>query len=80
MANIDVSADWFNQQYDLQLTYDLISTLLLFFVIFLFNYFNTRSKKLNVRKGKVENLDLFVKRKKTIALFSTSIIDIFSSF
>ena len=69
MANIDVSANWFNQQYDLQLTYDLISTLVLFFIIFLFNYFNTRSKKLNPKKGKIENLDLFVKRKKTIALF-----------
>ena len=52
-----------------QLTYDLISTLVLFFIIFLFNYFNTRSKKLNPKKGKIENLDLFVKRKKTIGLF-----------
>ena len=69
MANIDVSANWFNQQYDLQLTYDLISTLVLFFIIFLFNYFNTRSKKLHPKRGKIENLDLFVKRKKTIALF-----------
>ena len=51
------------------LPYDLISTLVLFFIIFLFNYFNTRSKKLNPKKGKIENLDLFVKRKKTIALF-----------
>ena len=69
MANIDVSANWFNQQYDLQLTYDLISTLVLFLIIFLFNYFNTRSKKLHPKRGKIENLDLFVKRKKTIALF-----------
>jgi len=69
MANIDVSANWFNQQYDLQLTYDLISTLVLFFIIFLFNYFNTRSKKLNPKKGKIENLDLFVKRKKPLHFF-----------
>ena len=53
MANIEVNADWFNQEYDLQLTYDLISTLVLFFVIFLFNYFNTRSKKLNLKKVKI---------------------------
>ena len=52
MANIDVSANWFNQQYDLQLTYDLISTLVLFFIIFLFNYFNTRSKKLHPKRVK----------------------------
>jgi hypothetical protein len=35
----------------------------------LFNYFNTRNKKINLKKEKVENLDLFVKRKKTIGLF-----------
>ena len=34
MANIDVTADWFNQQYDLQLTYDLISTLYYFLSFF----------------------------------------------
>ena len=32
MANIDVTADWFNQQYDLQLTYDLI----IYFLYFIF--------------------------------------------
>ena len=26
MANIEVNADWFNQEYDLNFTYDLIST------------------------------------------------------
>ena len=72
MANIDVSANWFNQQYDLQLTYDLISTLVLFFIIFLFNYFNTRSKKLHPKRGKIENLDLFVKRKNHSSFPSTS--------
>lgn len=68
IANLEISTDWFNQKYDLQLTYDLISTLLLFFIIYLYTYYNTRNKSLNIKKHKIENLDVFVKRKKTIAL------------
>jgi hypothetical protein len=68
LANLDLTADWFNQKYDLQLTYDLISTLVLFVIIYLYNYYNTKNKSLVKQKEKVENLDVFIKRKKTIAL------------
>ena len=68
IANLEISTNWFNQKYDLQLTYDLISTLVLFFIIYLYTYYNTRNKSLNIKKHKIENLDVFVKRKKTIAL------------
>jgi len=68
IANLEISTDWFNQKYDLQLTYDLISTLVLFLIIYLYTYYNTRNKSLNIKKHKIENLDVFVKRKKTIAL------------
>ena len=68
IANLEISTDWFNQKYYLQLTYDLISTLVLFFIIYLYTYYNTRNKSLNIKKHKIENLDVFVKRKKTIAL------------
>lgn len=68
IANLEISTDWFNQKYDLKLTYDLISTLVLFFIIYLYTYYNTRNKSLNIKKHKIENLDVFVKRKKTIAL------------
>jgi hypothetical protein len=53
IANLEISTDWFNQKYDLQLTYDLISTLLLFFVIYLYTYYNTRNKSLNIKKHKI---------------------------
>jgi hypothetical protein len=68
LANLDLTADWFNQKYDLQLTYDLISTLVLFVIIYFYNYYNTKNKSLIIKKEKVENLDVFIKRKKTIAL------------
>ena len=34
----------------------------------MYTYYNTRNKSLNIKKHKIENLDVFVKRKKTIAL------------
>ncbi len=68
LANLDLTADWFNQKYDLQLTYDLVSTLVLFLIIYLYNYYNTKNKSVVTKKEKVENLDVFIKRKKSIAL------------
>jgi hypothetical protein len=80
MANIDVTANWFNQQYDLQLTYDLISTLVLFFIIFLFNYFNTRSKKLHPKRGQNRKSRSICKTKKNHCSFPPSSFNIFSLF
>ena len=68
IANIDLTSDWFNQKYDLQLTYDLISTLILFLIIYLYYYFNTKSKSITKKIEKVDNLEAFIKRKKSIAL------------
>ncbi|MFO7719870.1 MAG: hypothetical protein R6W85_05445 [Gillisia sp.] len=36
LANLKISADWFSIKYDLQFTYDILTTLLLFFLIYLF--------------------------------------------
>ena len=69
MANIDLTSNWFHEKYDLQLTYDLMSTVILFLLIFLFYYFNTKHKSIAKKIEKVDNLDQFIKRKKTIALF-----------
>ena len=68
IANIDLTSSWFQEKYDLQLTYDLLSTLVLFFIIFLFYYFNTKHKSIAKKIEKVANLELFIKRKKTIAM------------
>ena len=68
IANIDLTSSWFQEKYDLQLTYDLLSTLVLFFIIFLFYYFNTKHKSIAKKIEKVDNLELFIKRKKTIAM------------
>lgn len=41
-SNLTISSDWFTLKYDLQFTYDLITSLILFFLIYLFY---TQSKK-----------------------------------
>ena len=69
IANIDLSSNWFYEKYDLQLTYDLVSTVALFFMIYLFNYYNTKNKSSISITNRSENLNTFIKRKKTIALF-----------
>lgn len=43
LANLELSSDWFSIQNDLQFTYDIIGTLILFFLIFLFFLLNKRS-------------------------------------
>ena len=68
IANIDLTSNWFSQKYDLQLTYDLISTIILFLIIYLYYYFNTKSKSITKKIEKVDNLDAFIRRKKSIAL------------
>ena len=37
LANLNISAEWFTLKYDLQFTYDLASTLLLFYLIYIFS-------------------------------------------
>lgn len=37
LANLKISPEWFSLKYDLQFTYDLASTLLLFFLIYIFS-------------------------------------------
>lgn len=37
LANLNISPEWFTLKYDLQFTYDLASTLLLFFLIYVFS-------------------------------------------
>ena len=61
--NLD-SNDWFNNPDNLQITYDLISILILFFLIYLFNFVKS---KIENRKG-IKNIDRFIDSKKIISV------------
>ena len=61
--NLD-SNDWFKNPDNLQITYDLISILILFFLIYLFNFVKS---KIENRKG-IKNIDRFIDSKKIISV------------
>ena len=44
LSNLRISGDWFNIKYDLQFSYDLATSLLMFFLIYLF-YLQSEPKK-----------------------------------
>ena len=54
LANLKMSSDWFTLKYDLQFTYDLISTLLLFYLIYVFS---TQSKRRFTSANSQANID-----------------------
>ena len=61
--NLD-SNDWFQNPDNLQITDDLISILILFFLIYLFNFVKS---KIENRKG-IKNIDRFIDSKKIISV------------
>ena len=61
--NLD-SNDWFKNPDNLQITYDLISILILFFLIYLFNFVKS---KIENKKG-IKNIDRFIDSKKIISV------------
>lgn len=68
LSTLSLSSDWFKIKYDLQFTYDLIASVLLFFLIILF-YIKSkkrfRDEKLNVHQ--IEGITRFIKIKKVLA-------------
>tara|TARA_B100001079_G_scaffold107875_1_gene92732 strand:+ start:484 stop:1353 length:870 start_codon:yes stop_codon:yes gene_type:complete len=58
------SNDWFNNVDNLQITYDLICILILFFLIYLFNYVKSNIEN---KKG-VKNINRFIDSKKIISV------------
>ncbi len=74
LANIELTANWFNEKYDLQLTYDVVTALVLFLLIYLFHYINKR--EVNAPQSFTElpaNIQQFVRRKRALA---TSLVPI----
>ena len=66
LSTLELSANWFEIKGDLQFTYDLLASLLLFYLIFLFQ----KQGRLKTIKAIGENnvIQRFVRRKKLIAI------------
>lgn len=69
LAQLDLEKSWFSSKDDLQFTYDIGSTLIIFTLIFLFYYLN--SKRPSVKKGDLnqqEQTQKFIQTKKRLAV------------
>ena len=69
LSNLTLTTDWFNLKYDLQFTYDLATSILMFFLIYLFyvqSKITYNSKPLN--QSQIGAVSRFVKIKKVIAV------------
>ncbi len=68
LSNLSLSTDWFKIKYDLQFTYDLIASIVLFFLIYLFYKQSKTNYIADVSpKPAVEGVVRFIKIKKIIA-------------
>jgi len=75
LSNLSLTTDWFTIKYDLQFTYDLATSILMFFLIYLFyvqSKITYNSKPLN--QSQLGAVSRFVKIKKIIA---TALVPIF---
>lgn len=68
MANIDLSEYWLQNNYDLQLTYDLITTLVLFALVWVFVRLNRQSIRMKPSDSSTAVLQNLVRRKKIMAV------------
>ena len=82
LSAIELSSDWFEIKGDLQFTYDLLASIILFYLIFQFEKQGTRkSLPQNENKPKIER---FISRKKIIAVvlvpifFTMALITLFN--
>jgi hypothetical protein len=66
LSSIELTSDWFAIKGDLQFTYDILASLLLFFFIFLFH--QQGKIKLNQNAEIQSTIDAFVNKKKIIAV------------
>jgi hypothetical protein len=82
LSNLEISSDWFSLKNDLQFTYDILSTIILFFLIYVFYELAKRNYR-DVRKndGKVSQSVLnFINFKKVIAIFLVPLLILMFSY
>lgn len=67
LSDLSLTSDWFSVSNDLQFTYDLVASVVLFYLIYLFNNQRKKLYKIQETKESQENLSKFILAKKLIA-------------
>ncbi|RRO25120.1 hypothetical protein [Flavobacteriaceae bacterium 14752] len=78
LAALEITSDWFKIKEDLFFTYDLIASLVLFFLIFLFQKYG--KQKFEQEVDFTEKIQRFIQRKKTIAVFLVPLFLIMATY
>lgn len=68
LANLELSVGWFEIKGDIQFTYDIVATLVIFYLIFLFQKYGQRKASKDEKKLQPE-VQKFIRRKKAIAVY-----------
>lgn len=70
ISNLELTANWFQSSSDLKFSYDVATSLILFFLIYLFYQKNSKNQSLEVRLSdrEGENINKFILLKKGIAV------------
>lgn len=70
LSSLSLSADWFKIKYDLQFTYDIITSIFLFFLIYQF-YIHSKKRFRTASKtqDQINSIGRFIKLKKILATF-----------
>jgi len=68
LAGIKLSSDWFEIKKDLQFTYDIVASVVLFFLLYLFYRLSKNRPKKNTAEGKLpDEIERFIQFKKVLA-------------
>jgi hypothetical protein len=78
LAALELSSDWFEIKGDLQFTYDLVASLLLFYLIFLFQ--KQGNKKVVQQEKNKQIIEKFIGKKKLIAVILVPLFFVMALF
>ena len=67
IANLELNSKWFQSKSDLQFTYDTVTSLVLFLLIYFF-YQNIAKRDNSIKESQKRNIEIFINLKKTIAI------------
>ncbi|MGB0186780.1 MAG: hypothetical protein ACPF88_07570 [Flavobacteriaceae bacterium] len=74
LSNLELSSNWFDIKNDITFTYDIITALILFFMIYVFSYLRERLESRVINQAESPQIMQFIKIKKIMA---TTLIPIF---
>jgi len=82
IGNLELQSNWFENSNDLQFTYDVVTSLVLFFLIFLFYQKNKQQNTGSLQPVPEENerIHRFIRLKKSIAIILVPILIVLATF